>query len=252
VSGEEKVPISGRHCVILRTLVALVLLLGTPAGATQPVDLALVLAVDVSRSVDDEEYRIQKDGYAEAFGSRAVIEAIESGAVGAIAVTYVEWSGKGRQRQLVPWTVIHNPATALAFADAIRASPRAFADFTAVGSAIDFAAGLFNGDWFGASRRVIDVSGDGVSNAGTPTEEARDRAVAAGITVNGLAILNEQWRLDAWYRDHVIGGLAAFVMPASDFADFRLAIMAKLVREIAARPMPRETVPGRFADRGQP
>jgi hypothetical protein len=225
--------------VILRALASFVLFLGAGGAAAQPVDLALVLAVDVSRSVDDEEYRIQKDGYADAFASRAVIEAIESGATGAVAVTYVEWSGNGRQRQLVPWTVISGPASAAAFAEAVRAAPRAFADFTAVGSAIDFAATLFDQHGFETTRQVIDVSGDGISNAGRSTGEARDRAVAAGITINALAILNEQWHLDGWYRDHVIGGFGSFVMPANDFNDFRLAIIAKLVREIASE----ETLP---------
>jgi hypothetical protein len=240
------VPVSVRHPVILRALAFFVLSLGATAAAAQPVDLALVLAVDVSRSVDDEEYRIQKDGYADAFASRAVIEAIESGAFGAIAVTYVEWSGNGRQRQLVPWTRVSDPASAIAFAEAVRVAPRAFADFTAVGSAIEFAAGLFDGHGFETMRQVIDLSGDGISNAGRSAGDARDHAVAAGITINALAILNEQWHLDGWYRDHVIGGFGSFVMPANDFNDFRLAIIAKLVREIAAdETTPR--APHRFA-----
>jgi hypothetical protein len=228
------VSLSVRHLLILRALAGFVLSFGAAGAAARPVDLALVLAVDVSRSVDDEEYRIQKQGYVDAFGSRAIIEAIESGAVGAIAVTYVEWSGNGRHRQLVPWTLVHDPATAIAFADAIRATPRAFADFTAVGSAIEFAADLFADDGYETTRKVIDVSGDGISNAGPVADETRDQAIARGITINGLTILNEQWQLDSWYREHVIGGVGSFVMPANDFADFRLAIMAKLVREIAA------------------
>jgi hypothetical protein len=246
------VPFGVRHTMILRTLAWFVLSFGAASAAAQPVDLALVLAVDVSRSVDDEEYRIQKEGYVDAFGSRAVIEAIESGGVGAIAVTYLEWSGNGRHRQLVPWTLVHDPATAIAFADAIRATRRAFADFTAIGSAIDFAAGLFADDGYETARQVIDISGDGISNAGPFADEARDRAVARGITINGLTILNEQWRLDTWYREHVIGGVGSFVTPATDFNDFRLAIIAKLVREIAALE-PREDTSGmHFAAARQP
>jgi hypothetical protein len=232
--GEKKVPLGVDHVVILRALACFVLSFGTASAAARAVDLALVLAVDVSRSVDDEEYRTQKEGYVDAFRARAVIEAIESGAIGAIAVTYVEWSGDGRQRQLVPWTLLDDAATAIAFAEAIRTTPRAFADFTAVGGAIDFAAGLFANDGFEAARQVIDISGDGMSNAGPAADGARDQALARGIAINALAILNEQWRLDAWYRAHVIGGFGSFVMPARDFVDFRRAIMAKLVREIAA------------------
>jgi len=157
--------------VILRTLACFVLCFGTPAAAARPVDLALVLAVDASRSIDDEEYRIQREGYATAFESRAVIEAIESGTIGAIAVTYVEWSGSGRQRQLVPWAIVSDPDTALAFAEAIRRAPRTFADFTAIGSAIDFSAQLLEDGAFATPRRTIDISGDGVSNAGPGAAE---------------------------------------------------------------------------------
>jgi hypothetical protein len=232
--------------VILRVVPLLVLCFSGSAAA-RPVDLALVLAVDVSRSVDDEEYLMQKQGYVEAFTSRAVIETIESGAIGAIVVTYVEWSGDGRQRQLVPWMLVRDAESAIAFAEAVHAAPRAFADFTAVGGAIGFAAQLFQDDSFEPTRRVIDISGDGVSNSGPQVDAARDRALAAGITINALTILNEQWRLDAWYAEHVIGGVNAFVMPAADFADFRFALIAKLVREIALDRAPESPATSRFA-----
>lgn len=244
--------VSVGHVVILRTLACFVLCFGTPAAAARPVDLALVLAVDASRSIDEEEYRIQRDGYATAFGSRAVIEAIESGAIGAIAVTYVEWSGSGRQRQIVPWTIVSGPDTALAFADAIRRAPRTFADFTAIGSAIDFSAQLLEDGGFATPRRTIDISGDGVSNAGPVAADARDRAVARGITINGLAIRNEHWRLDEWYRQHVVGGFGSFVSRADDFDDFRVAIVAKLVREIADGAPPARGMPKRLARPRQP
>jgi hypothetical protein len=216
----------------------LALFVAWPANA-EPVDLQLVLAVDVSRSVDDAEYQMQKSGYVAAFASRAVIEAVESGFLGRVAVTYVEWSGNGRQRQLVPWTVVHDPASSLAFADAIAVTRRAYADFTAVGGAIDFSVRLLETSGHDSRRRVIDVSGDGVSNAGAPPRLARDRAVAAGIVINALAIVNEQRRLDSYFDENVVGGPGCFTMVADDFEDFRLAIVAKLVREIAALPPPR-------------
>jgi hypothetical protein len=215
--------------------VILLLLLASPARA-EDVDLQLVLAVDVSRSVDAQEYQMQKRGYATAFSSRAVIEAIEGGLLGRIAVTYVEWSGNGHQRQLVPWTIIHDATSSLAFADAVTAAPRAFSDFTALGGAIDFAVRLFIRSGHTSPRRVIDVSGDGISNAGPPPREARDRALGAGIVINAVAITNEQWRLERYLTDNVVTGPDAFTIVASDFDDFRSAIVAKLVREIAALP----------------
>jgi hypothetical protein len=225
----------------------LLLLLASPARA-ETVDLQLVLAVDVSRSVDAQEYQMQKRGYASAFSSRAVIEAIEGGLLGRIAVTYVEWSGNGRQRQLVPWTLVHDATSSLAFADAIVAAPRAFSDFTALGGAIDFATRLFTASGHTSQRRVIDISGDGISNAGPAPREARDRALQAGIVINALAIVNEQWRLETYFIDNVVGGPEAFTVVASDFDDFRSAIVAKLVREIAALPAP----PTRHAGRSEP
>ena len=215
----------------------LLLLLASPARA-ENVDLQLVLAVDVSRSVDAQEYQMQKRGYVSAFSSRAVIEAIEGGLLGRIAVTYVEWSGNGHQRQLVPWTIVHDATSSLAFADAIVAAPRAFSDFTALGGAIDFAVQLFSSSGHESQRRVIDISGDGISNAGPPPREARDRALEAGIVINALAIVNEQWRLETYFTDNIVGGPEAFTVVASDFDDFRSAIVAKLVREIAALPAP--------------
>jgi hypothetical protein len=214
----------------------LVLFLVAAAAPAMPIDLELVLAVDVSRSIDEEEYGMQKDGYAAAVASAAVVNAIRSGPRGAIAVTYVEWSGSAHQRQLVAWTLINDAASAQSFADQVRRAPRGFADWTAIGAAIDFSAALFDGNGYEGDRLVIDISGDGASNNGRPPHLARDDAVARGIAINGLPILNEQSKLDEYYQDNVIGGPGSFIVPADDFASFGRALVAKLVREIAALP----------------
>jgi Protein of unknown function (DUF1194) len=208
------------------------------AEGGQPVDVALVLAVDASGSIDSEEYQMQHEGYATAFSDDAVIEAIQSGETQAIAVTFVEWSGFGHQRQLVPWTVIKDADSAHAFADRIRAAPRAFSDWTSISDALDFSAALFKDNGFEPIRSVIDVSGDGVNNNGRPVIAARDDAVAQGITINGLPILNEDPSLDAYYQENVVGGPGAFKIPVENFQSFSQAILGKLVREIATLPRP--------------
>lgn len=217
--------------------VALFLLLSLPgAAAADKVDLALVLAVDVSASVDTNRYNLQRDGLAAAFASEAVVEAIASGEHGRIAVTLVEWSGPANQKQMIPWTLVDSPEAARAFGSAIAESPRAFADFTSIGGAIEFSVALFASSGFEPSRRVIDVSGDGSSNSGTPVAAARAAALARGITINGLAILASEPRLDSYYEENVMGGDGAFVIVAQDFEAFSHAMLSKLVREIAAVP----------------
>jgi hypothetical protein len=208
------------------------------AGEARPVDLALVLAVDVSGSVNAQRYELQRRGYAQAFASREVIEAIAAGENHAIAVTLVEWSGADHQRQMIGWTLITDPDSAAAFGSAVAEAPRAFADWTSISAAMDFAVALFNAAPVTAARRVIDVSGDGVNNNGPPITEARDAAVAAGVTVNGLPILSEYPTLDTYYRDNVIGGPGAFAVAVADFPAFGAAIVSKLVREIAGRGGP--------------
>jgi hypothetical protein len=231
-----------------RVVVALVCLLWSalPGAAQVPVDLELVLAVDISRSVDDEEARLQRDGYIAAFTDRRVIEAIQSGAIGAIAVTYVEWAGAEYQRTMIDWFVIHDGESAGEFAGQISMLPRISMGWTSISGAIDYSARLF-GRGFQGIRRVIDVSGDGINNSGRPAWQARDDAVADGIVINGLPILNDrpnfgrpaEANLDKYYETYVIGGPGSFMISADDFNAFGAAILAKLIREIAEAPADR-------------
>jgi hypothetical protein len=221
----------------------LALLVASCLGAAEPamarsVDLALVLAVDVSGSVNTDRFELQRQGYAKAFMSREVIAAIGAGEHHAIAVTLVEWSGAGHQRQMIGWTLIQDAASAEAFGSAIAEAPRAFADWTSISGAIDYAVTLFNEADVSPQRRVIDVSGDGINNNGRAVTDARDEAVRAGITINGLPILTEFPTLDAYYRDNVIGGPGAFAVAVNDFDGFGAAILSKLVREIAGKDGP--------------
>lgn len=220
--------------------------LGQGAGDL-PVDLELVLLVDVSGSVDAQEAELQRKGYANALSSPQVVEAIQSGPMGRIAVTYVEWADDGYQNQVVGWSVVQDANSARAFAGRLAEAPIGTAFWTSIGAAIDFATALFPGNGFEGSRQVIDISGDGYSNRGRPPAEARDAAVAAGITINALPILNSRpnpWGglppldLDRYFQDQVIGGPGAFILVAEDFSTFGQAILSKLVREIAALPAP--------------
>lgn len=211
------------------------------AVAETKVDLALVLAVDASRSIDDFEYGLQRNGYAMAFVHPTVVKAITSGEYQRIAVTYVEWSSEGEQAVLVGWTVIDGAESASRFSKALRAAPRRYFDATSVSGAIDFSVSLFPGAGVAATRRVIDISGDGPNNRGRPSEAARDDAVRIGITINGLAIVNDRpsrppWpeeAVDQHFREKVIGGQGAFVIVVMGFEAFALGIRQKLVREIA-------------------
>ena len=222
-------------------VLAIVLVGGLGAAvpaAAKSVDLALVLAVDVSGSVNNERFELQRRGYAEAFASREVMEAIAAGENHAIAVTLVEWSGAGHQRQIVGWTLVESAASAESFGSAIAEASRAFSDWTSISGAIDYSVALFAEAQVDAMRRVIDISGDGINNNGRSVTEARDAAVDAGITLNGLPILTEYPDLDAYYRDNVIGGPGAFALAASNFNSFGAAILGKLVREIAGTTGP--------------
>lgn len=215
------------------------------AHADTPVDLELVLAVDVSGSVDAEEGRLQREGYVAALTDPKVQAAIRGGPYGRIAVTYVEWAGDSFQRITVPWTLLSDRSSVEAFASSIAESPYLTAQWTSISAAIDFSARLFNDNGFEGARRVIDVSGDGVNNRGRPVQWARDEAVAAGVTINGLPILNDRpnpWggsapaNLDGYYQDHVIGGPGAFLVPAVSFEAFADAILSKLLLEISGLP----------------
>ena len=213
----------------------LALAVAAPAAAQTTVDLQLVLAVDASGSVDQIRFELQKRGYVAAFRHARVLQAIRSGPNQSIAVTMVQWTGPMLQVEMVGWTLIGDEETAAAFAAAIERSPRQlFGGGTSISGAIDHAATLFPRSPFRASRRVIDVSGDGSNNRGRPVTLARDEAVAAGIGINGLPILALEPDLDRYYYDSVIGGPGAFVVAAQNYETFADAILKKLITEIAA------------------
>ncbi|WP_372617139.1 DUF1194 domain-containing protein [Falsiroseomonas sp.] len=218
----------------------------SPARADEPVDVALVVAVDVSRSVDEDEARLQREGYRGAVTDPRVVEAIRGGMLGSIAIAYVEWAGIEYQRLVIPWMRIGSQAEAEAWAAALAQAPRASLSWTSISGGLDFSRALMAQCPHEATRKVIDVSGDGVNNSGPPAEQARDRAVEEGITINGLPILNDRptfgrpppMPLDQYYRESVIGGQGAFLVPAEDFASFGNAVRRKLIREIAGRDGP--------------
>jgi len=215
------------------------LVAATPAGgrAAEPVDLALVLAVDVSSSINDGEFRLQMQGHAEAFLNRQVLHAITSGRHKRIVATMVQWSNLHDQQQVVPWTVIASAEDAGAFSRAIAGAPRAVAaGSTSISGAIEYARRLMRTMPYDAGRRVIDISGDGLNNMGPHPSAIRDRAVADGIVVNGLAILTEVLALDVYYEDNVIGGTGAFAVAAPTYAAFGEAVLKKLIREIVGGP----------------
>lgn len=241
--------------MILRALALFVLsIFIAPAtaqrGAGQPVDLALVLAVDASGSVDQVRFELQKQGYVAAFRHPRVIGAITSGPTQSIAVIMMQWTGPALQVIAVPWTKISDAASANAFADSIAAAPRAlFGGGTSISGAIDTAMGLLFDNPYRATRRVIDISGDGSNNRGRSVNQARDEAVARGVGINGLPILSLEPDLDRYYQQNVIGGPGAFVIAAKDFETFGEAILKKLIAEIAGvAPM---NAPGR-AERAGP
>jgi Protein of unknown function (DUF1194) len=237
----------GNATRLLGFFVAIGVLLGSPTvrAAEEEVDLLLVLSSDVSRSVDAEKFKLQRDGYASAIINPRVIQAIRSGSLGKIGVSFVEWSGVGAQRIVIDWTVIRDEATAKDFSAQIIEAPRAFADRTSISGGIDFAMAQLARAPYQSSRRAIDVSGDGTNNSGRDVSDARDEAVAKGVTVNGLVIMSEHpmsWNadhtnppggLDSYYRNNVIGGPGAFVMVAENFNSFGQAILNKLIAEIA-------------------
>jgi Protein of unknown function (DUF1194) len=230
---------SARGLTTARRIIGLALLMVlaavTAAVAQTAVDLQLVLAVDASGSVDQIRFELQKRGYVAAFRHPRVLQAVRSGPNRAIAVTMVQWTGPALQVQAVGWTRVGEEESAAAFAAAIERTPRQlFGGGTSISGAIDHAATLFPISPFRASRRVIDVSGDGSNNRGRPVTLARDEAVAAGIGINGLPILALEPDLDRYYYDSVIGGPGAFVIAARDYETFADAILKKLIIEIAA------------------
>ncbi len=200
-----------------------------------PVDVEIVLAVDASGSVDELEYALQRFGYANAFRNPRIIRAIRNGAHGAIAVTFVEWTGPELHITIADWALIKDAASAKRFAEELQGRERVlFGGGTAVGDAILFSASLFANNSFEGNRRVIDISGDGPTNRGYPASLARDQVAKQGITINGLPILDGFYPgLHVFYLDHVIGGPGAFAIPAKGFRDFSAAVLSKLIREIA-------------------
>lgn len=220
-----------------------------PAHARETVDLELVLAVDVSGSIDEEEAILQRKGYIDALNHPQVLAAIKAGYHGRIAVIYIEWAGDHYQKLVADWTVIGDAAGARKFTDAVAKVPVTVELWTSISGAIAYTARLFDPERFSSKRRVIDISGDGPNNRGENVTVTRDMAVRMGITINGLAIVNDRpsrygmmpmSNLDYYYEDCVIGGRGAFVVVAESFADFARAVRRKLILEIAGYdPEPR-------------
>ncbi len=229
------------------TLIAL-MVAAAPARATEPVDLLLVLAADVSRSVDHAKFQLQREGYAAAIADKRVLEAITSGRTRRIAVCFVEWSGVNAQQVVIDWTVISDENSARKFGDQLLELRRSFAERTSISGGIDFSMQQFERAPFHSARRTIDISGDGTNNSGRDVTAARDAALAQGVTINGLVILSERpmaWNpehtnppggLVNYFRDNVIGGPGAFVIAAENFESFGQAIIKKLIAEIAEAP----------------
>jgi hypothetical protein len=223
--------------------------------AAEPVDLLLVLAADVSRSVDQRKFQLQREGYAAAIADRKVLDAVTSGRHRRIAVCYVEWSGVNSQQLVIDWTLIDGPDTARKFGDQLLELPRSFAERTSISGGIDFAMTVLARAPYQTVRRTIDVSGDGTNNSGRDVTLARDEALAAGVTINGLVILSDRpmaWNpehtnppggLPNYFRTNVIGGPGAFVIVAENFESFGQAIVRKLIAEIAEAGPPARAQP---------
>lgn len=236
---------SGLRRGLLGSLAAAFGLFAVPfssGAADQPVDVELVLAVDVSWSMDHEEQLIQRDGYSAAFRSKDVIDAILSGGYSRVAVTYIEWAGETTQITVVPWTLIDSVESAKAFADALTLQEPVQLRRTSISGALDFARGRFATSGFQGQRRIIDVSGDGPNNEGRLVTLARDDTIAAGITINGLPLMTNTSttsggfsveNLDEYYADCVIGGGQAFMIPVTSWEEFPRAVRRKLVLELA-------------------
>src|SRR5437868_5310197 len=237
------------RCVL--ALGALIPIQPPVAFAAEQVDLLLVLASDVSRSVDQPKFLLQREGYASAISDPQVIDAVKSGAHQRIAVCFVEWSGFGAQKLVIDWTMVDGPGAARKFGDQLLELPRSFADRTSISGGIEFAAAQLDRAPFQSSRRTIDVSGDGTNNAGRDVKLARDEVIGKGIVINGLVILSDRpvpWNaehtnppggLEKYYQDNVVGGPGAFVLVAENFNSFGRAIIKKLIAEIALlRPEP--------------
>ncbi len=220
---------------LLRILAFIVVFGAGPAAAQTTVDLQLVLAVDASGSVNDARFELQKQGYVAAFRHPRVLHAIRSGLNQAIAVTMTQWTGPSLQVQVVPWTLLKDAASVMAFAGAIEKAPRQlYSGGTSISGAIDHSMLLMPSAPYKGFKRVIDISGDGSNNRGRSVTEARDDAVRAGVIINGLPILTLEPYLDKYYFDNVIGGPGSFMIPAESYEKFAEAVLRKLVLEIAS------------------
>jgi hypothetical protein len=236
--------------LIVAGIVAGAVLAPAAARAADDVDLLLVLAVDVSRSIDATKFQLQREGYAAAISDPHVLDAIRSGRTGRIGLMLVEWSGAGAQKVVVDWTALGDTDSAKGFGDRLLEAPRSFADRTSISGGIEFAMGQIDKAPYQSARHTIDVSGDGTNNAGRDVGQQRDDAVAKGITINGLPILSDNpmsWNPDHtnppgglanYYRNNVIGGPNAFVMVAENFNSFGQAIIKKMIAEVAQARQP--------------
>ncbi|MBX9588272.1 MAG: DUF1194 domain-containing protein [Hyphomonadaceae bacterium] len=237
-----------RTTALLVALVAIVALVcvSAPARADEgDVDLLLVLAADVSRSVDDAKFKLQREGYAAAIVDPRVVRAMTGGPKGRIALVFIEWASEWEQRVVVDWTIIAGERDAQAVSNRVREAERSYRGRTSISAAIDFCMGVLARSPFQANRSVIDVSGDGTNNSGREVTSSRDEAIAKGVTINGLVILSEvplatnpshthpPGGLTAYYENNVIGGPGAFVVEAENFEAFGQLIISKLVKEIA-------------------
>ena len=231
------------------TITAITCAGGSSTARPMPVDLELVLAVDVSGSVDEAEADLQRKGYVDAIADPEIIRAIQSGLLGRIAVTYFEWAGDGWQSPVLDWTVIDGPDAAREFARKLSETSVGAGPWTSISQAIEFSANLIRTNNYEGTRRIIDVSGDGPNNTGGLVVPARDAAVAQRITVNGLPIINDRPNfgrqpmpnLDLYYRNCVIGGPGAFIVVAHGFKAFAKAIRRKLILEIAGTAPPADS-----------
>jgi Protein of unknown function (DUF1194) len=239
---------------LARIAFALVLTVGPFLGRSSAcadegqVDLLLVLAADVSRSVDEKEFRLQREGFAAAMTEPRVVRAMTGGPTGRIAVIFVEWASEFEQRVVVDWAPIASERDAQDVSQRILAAPRSFWGRTSISSAIEYSMALLARSPFQSDRQVIDVSGDGTNNSGTDVSAVRDATIAKGVTINGLVILSDEpmptnpththppGGLKAYYENNVIGGPGAFVMEAESFETFGQLIISKLIKEIAALP----------------
>ncbi|MCR6732870.1 MAG: DUF1194 domain-containing protein [Afipia sp.] len=225
-----------------------------PAAAADEanrVDVELILAVDVSYSMDMDELALQREGYAGAITSKEFLQALKTGPTGKVAVTYFEWAASTDQKIVIPWRVIDGPESAGAVAEEILKAPLRRASRTSISGAINFAMPLFDANDYHGIRRVIDISGDGPNNNGEPVTSARDAALARGVTINGLPIMSKETNyatmdienLDIYYEDCVIGGAGSFVVPIKTREKFKEAIRTKLVMEVAHRVPELSVVP---------